>query len=52
MLDYLWAAMLLLGVVWGLLHGRAAELTQAVLDGGKDAIPFDKLESFFTEYLK
>ncbi len=20
--------------------------------GGKDAIPFDKLESFFTEYLK
>ena len=38
MLDYLWAAMLLLGVVWGLLHGRAAELTQAVLDGGKDAV--------------
>lgn len=38
MLDYLWAGMLLLGVVWGLIHGRAAELTQAVLDGGKDAV--------------
>lgn len=38
MLDYLWAAMLLLGVVWGLSQGRAAELTQAVLDGGKDAV--------------
>lgn len=38
MLDYLWAGMLLLGVVWGLLNGRGAELTQAVLDGGKAAV--------------
>lgn len=38
MLDYLWAAMMILGVVWGLLQGRAAELTQAVIDSGKDAV--------------
>ncbi|MBQ8815580.1 MAG: nucleoside recognition protein [Lachnospiraceae bacterium] len=38
MLDYLWSAMLILGVVWGLWQGKAAELTQAVLDGGKNAV--------------
>ncbi len=38
MLDYLWAGMLILGILWGLLQGRGAELTQAVLDGGKSAI--------------
>lgn len=38
MLDYLWAGMLILGILWGLLEGRGAELTQAVLDGGKAAI--------------
>lgn len=37
-LDYLWSAMLILGVVWGLWQGKAAELTQAVLDGGKNAV--------------
>lgn len=38
MLDYLWAGMLIFGILWGLLQGRGAELTQAVLDGGKEAI--------------
>lgn len=38
MLDYLWSGMLLLGIVWGLWQGKAGELTQAVLDGGKNAV--------------
>lgn len=38
MLDYLWAGMLVLGILWGLFQGKGAELTQAVLDGGKAAI--------------
>ena len=38
MLDYLWGAMLAIGIVWGLCQGRAAELTKAVLDGGRMAI--------------
>ncbi len=38
MLDYLWAGMLILGILWGLLQGKGSELTQAVLDGGKEAI--------------
>lgn len=38
MLDYLWGFMLLLGVVWGMLNGRAEALTDAVLSGAKDAV--------------
>lgn len=38
MLDYLWAAMLVVGVVWGLMQGKAEELTRAVLDGGRTAV--------------
>lgn len=38
MLDYLWAGMLILGILWGLFQGKGAGLTQAVLDGGKAAI--------------
>lgn len=38
MLDFLWAGMLILGTVWGLMRGRGAQLTQAVLDSGRDAV--------------
>ena len=38
MLDYLWAGMLIFGVLWGILQGKGAELTQAVLDGGRSAV--------------
>jgi len=38
MLDYLWSVMLILGVVWGLWQGKAGEITQAVLEGGKNAV--------------
>ena len=38
MLDYLWAGMLIFGVLWGILQGKGVELTQAVLDGGRSAV--------------
>jgi spore maturation protein A len=38
MLDYLWTGMLIFGVLWGILQGKGAELTQAVLDGGRSAV--------------
>ena len=38
MLNYLWAGMLIFGVLWGVLQGKGAELTQAVLDGGRSAV--------------
>lgn len=38
MLDYLWGFMLILGVVWGLLNGRAEALTEGVLTGAKEAV--------------
>lgn len=38
MLDYLWGFMLVLGVVWGLLNGRAEALTEGVLSGAKEAV--------------
>ena len=38
MLDYLWAGMLIFGILWGILQGKGAELTQAVLDGGRSAV--------------
>ncbi len=38
MLDYLWGLMLILGVVWGLLNGRAEALTEGVLNGAKEAV--------------
>lgn len=38
MLDYLWGFMLILGVVWGLLNGRAEALTDGVLTGAKEAV--------------
>lgn len=38
MLDYLWAAMIAFGVVWGLMTGKAEALTEGVLTGAKDAV--------------
>ena len=38
MLNYLWAAMLLLGVVYGAFQGRLPEITAAALDSAKDAV--------------
>ncbi|MCI8374509.1 MAG: nucleoside recognition protein [Lachnospiraceae bacterium] len=38
MLNYLWGAMLLVGVVYGAFQGRLPELTAAALDSAKDAV--------------
>ena len=38
MLNYLWGAMLLVGVVYGAFQGRLPELTTAALDSAKDAV--------------
>ncbi len=38
MLNLLWAVFCIVGIACGILNGRAAELTQAVLDGGKEAV--------------
>lgn len=38
MLNYLWAFMILIGVVIGAINGRMAEVTQAAIDASKDAI--------------
>ena len=37
-MNYLWAAMLFLGIVYGSLHGQMAEITQAALSSAKEAI--------------
>lgn len=38
MLNYLWGAMLLLGIVYGAFHGRLPEITTAALDSAKEAV--------------
>lgn len=38
MLDYLWAGMILVGVVYGAYTGRLPEITNAALDSSKEAV--------------
>ena len=38
MLNYLWGAMLLIGIVYGAFHGRLPEITTAALDSAKEAV--------------
>ena len=38
MLNYLWAAMLLLGVVWGAINGNMEAVTNEALDSAKEAV--------------
>ena len=38
MLNYLWAAMLILGIVYGALQGRLPELTEAALTSAGEAV--------------
>ena len=37
-MNYLWAGMLLVGIVYGCLTGKTAEITQAALDSAGEAI--------------
>lgn len=38
MLNYLWGAMLLIGVIYGALQGRLPEITAAALNSSKEAV--------------
>lgn len=38
MLNYLWAGMILIGIVFGAFNGRMQDITNAALDSSKDAV--------------
>ena len=38
MLNYLWSGMLLIGIIWGALHGQLAAVTQGAMDAAKEAV--------------
>jgi spore maturation protein A len=38
MLNYLWAGMILIGIVFGAFQGKMPEITNAALDSAKDAV--------------
>lgn len=38
MLNYLWAAMMLLGILWGAFHGNLGAVTGGALDMAKEAV--------------
>lgn len=38
MLNYLWAGMILVGIIFGAFNGRMEEITNAALDSSKDAV--------------
>ena len=38
MLNFLWAGMIILGVLYGALQGNLAEITNAALDSSKEAV--------------
>ena len=38
MLNYLWAGMLLVGLIYGCIHGTITQVNTALLDSAKDAV--------------
>lgn len=38
MLNYLWAFMMLIGILWGAFHGNMEEVTAGALDSAKEAV--------------
>lgn len=38
MLNYLWAGMMIVGILWGAFHGNMAEVTDGALEATKDAV--------------
>ncbi len=38
MLNFLWAGMLVIGIVWGMATGRTEAVSTALIDGGSDAV--------------
>lgn len=37
-MNWLWAGMILLGIIWGLFHGTLAEVTEGMIQSAKDAV--------------
>lgn len=37
-MNYLWAGMILIGIIFGAFNGRMEELTNAALDSSKEAV--------------
>lgn len=38
MLNYLWAGMILVGIVFGAFNGKMQDITNAALDSSKEAV--------------
>lgn len=38
MLNYLWAGMMALGILWGAFHGNLAQVTNGALDSAREAV--------------
>lgn len=38
MLNYIWAAMIAIGIIFGALNGNMKEVTEAALDSARDAV--------------
>ena len=38
MLNFLWAGMIIVGVIFGVINGKVAEITNAALDSSKEAV--------------
>jgi spore maturation protein A len=38
MLNYLWAGMMLVGIMWGAVHGTLGEVTEEILNSAKEAV--------------
>ena len=38
MLNYMWAFMILVGILWGAFHGTMSQVTQGALDSAKEAV--------------
>ena len=38
MLNYLWAGMMITGILWGALHGQLSAVTEGALQSSKEAV--------------
>ena len=38
MLNYLWAGMIAVGILWGAFHGNLAAVTNGALEAAKEAV--------------
>ncbi len=38
MLNIIWAGMILIGVIWGMIHGKMPQITNGILSGAMDSV--------------